>query len=211
MPPRHPSRRRVDRGARARRVRRAVLAVGGLIAVVLGAGTAGVLAAASDPVSTRDARGDVAGPLDLQRVSLSRASDGRLRAAVTLAAALQPKDMLARSGPPGSICLRVWTARDPDPRSSPPDRLVCITARSDDELRGSVLEQREGRLPRRTGPAAVSRTKSRRSVIVRVSQSALGRPARIRFGVESTSPGCDRTSCVDTAPAAPVTLRFRLR
>ena len=124
---------------------------------------------------------------------------------------MRPRDLLADSGPPGSVCLRVWTAADADPRSTRPDRLVCVTARSASELRASVLEQRDAGLPRRVGSASVRRNASGRSLIVRISQSALGRPGRIRFAAESTRPGCERASCIDTAPAAPATRVFRLR
>jgi hypothetical protein len=109
------------------------------------------------------------------------------------------------------VCLRLWTAPGADPRATRPDRLVCVTARSADELRASVLEQRDGGLPRRTGSASVRRTRSGRSVIVRVSQTALGRPQRFRYAVEATRPGCARATCVDTVPAAPATRTFRVR
>jgi hypothetical protein len=48
-------------------------------------------------------------------------------------------------------------------------------------------------------------------VIVRVSQTALGRPQRFRYAVEATRPGCARATCVDTVPAAPATRTFRVR
>jgi hypothetical protein len=57
----------------------------------------------------------------------------------------------------------------------------------------------------------VTANASGRSFIVRVSQSALGRPALIRFAFESTRPGCDRVSCIDTVPDGGATRRFRLR
>ncbi|MBA3329010.1 MAG: hypothetical protein H0T43_11985, partial [Solirubrobacterales bacterium] len=98
-----------------------------------------------------------------------------------------------------------------DPRSTRPDRLVCVTARSADDLRASVLEQRGAGQPRRVASASVSRTRSARGLIIRVAQSALGRPERIRFAMESTRPGCERTSCIDTVPGAPSTRLFRLR
>ncbi|MDQ3849933.1 MAG: hypothetical protein M3296_04880 [Actinomycetota bacterium] len=177
----------------------------------LGLGATGALAAASRTVAVRDAKGDVAGPVDLQRVSLSRGGDGRLRFSVTLVAPLSPRDLLADAGPPGAVCLRVWTAPDADPASTRPDRLVCVTARSATALRASVLQQTGSGLPRRTGSASVRATKSARSLIVRVSQSALGRPQRIRFAGESTRPGCDGATCMDTVPDAGATRTFRLR
>ncbi|MBA3329015.1 MAG: hypothetical protein H0T43_12010, partial [Solirubrobacterales bacterium] len=68
-----------------------------------------MLAAASRPVTVSDPRGDAPAALDMQRLSLQRAGDGRLRASVTFAGTVRPRDLLAASGPPGSVCLRVWT------------------------------------------------------------------------------------------------------
>jgi hypothetical protein len=151
----------------------------------------------------------VAEPPDITRVALGRGADGRFRAALTLGGAWTARDLAARSGPPGSLCLRLWTASEPP--NSPPDYLVCITAEADRRtLRGTVMQERPDALPRRVGPAAVSR-RGTRSAIVRFSQSAIGRPALVRFAAEATRAGCARPSCVDTAPDAPVTARFRLR
>lgn len=162
-----------------------------------------------DPVVVRDAKDARPGGLDLTRVQLGRSSDGRLRATLTLAAAWKASDLPAGSGPPGSLCLRLWGRDGAGARA--PDHLVCVTAdRDGEELRGSVMEERPGDLPRRTGAAVVSRS-SARTIAVRFSQSAVGRPARIRFAGEATKPGCARVSCVDTAPDAPKTATLRLR
>jgi len=180
-------------------------------AVIALAGAAGALAATSKTVVLSDAKDDVSGALDLQRASLSLGSDGRLRAVVTLVGKMEPKALLADAGPPGSVCLKIWTKADADPDAAAPDRLVCVTARSDDELRASVLEQTEPGLPRRIGSASVRVTKSARSFVVRISQSSLGRPALIRFALESTRPGCERVSCIDAAPDKGAVRRFRIR
>lgn len=192
-------------------MRRRAVALAVAVAVLGAVGVATVVAAPSDPIAIGDARGDVTGALDVQGATLRRAGDGRVRATVTLTRALVPGDLRAESGPPGSICLRVWTARGADPRAEPADRLVCVTADARGRLRAGVLDQSDGDLPRRAGSATVSQTRSRRSLIVRVAQSALGRPERIRVAFETTRPGCDRVSCVDTAPDAPATRAFRLR
>ena len=186
------------------------LVVTALSATALSFVTASVLAAPSKPVLVPDATGDVSGKLDLQRLKLGIA-DGRLRAAVTFAGKVTPADMLVKSGPPGSVCLRVWTATNADPKSTRPDRLVCVTARTKNALRASVLRQAGPGMPERVGPASVTASKSGRSIIVSIAQSALGGPARIRYALESTRPGCDRTSCIDAVPATPATRRFRLR
>lgn len=184
-------------------------AIGACLASLALAGAAAAKITA--PVTLPDARGDVKGALDMQRVSLRRAADGRLRLSVTLAAAIKPRDLLAGTGPPGSICLKLWTADGADPTATRADRLVCITARSTDELRASVLEQLAPGLPKRVNSASVKLAKGGRSLILRVNQSAIGQPKSLLFAVESTRPGCIRVSCIDTVPDAPATRAFSLR
>ena len=188
-----------------------VLAAGGLVklATALGVCTAG--AATSRPIILTDRAADVAGPLDITRFSLRRASDGRLRGVVSFAGRVTPRTLLARSGPPGSACIRIWTQADVDPAAMPPSRLVCVTARSDDELRGGVYDGTRVGLPGRVDDASITMTRSGRSIVIRFTQSSLGRPRRIRFAVESTRPGCARTSCVDTVPDGRAVRSFSLR
>lgn len=198
------------RSQRPRR-RRRILAAAGIVGASAAVAVTTALAAPSKRIVVQDARGDVGGALDLQRASLERASDGRLRAVLTFAAEVTPRVMLARSGPPGSGCLRIWTGTDSDPRATRPDRLVCVTARSEDRLRGGVYEVRGSAPPRRLARAAVARNASGRSIVIRFSQSSLARPQRIRFALESTRPGCARTDCIDTVPDKGATRTFRLR
>jgi hypothetical protein len=161
------------------------------------------------PTVVKDPHDAIARAPDLTRVQLGMTSDGRLRAAITLAQPWVAKDLLASSGPPGSICLRLWTATKPG--SAPPDYLVCATAHQDGEtLRASVLQTRAGEPLRRVDGATVGFT-SQRTMTMRFSQKAVGRPATIRFAAEATKPGCIRVSCVDTAPDAPKTATFKPR
>jgi hypothetical protein len=169
------------------------------------------LAATSKTIVIPDARGDVSGTLDLTRVSLQRASDGRLRAALSFADKLTPKALLASSGPPGSACVRIWTGPDADPASMRPDRLACVTARSADEFRAGVYQATSAALPTRVASASVKLTASGTSLVLRFTQSSIGRPERVRFAVESTRPGCERPACIDTVPAGGATRTFRLR
>jgi hypothetical protein len=182
-------------------------------AVLLAAGAVAASAATAPvavPVKASDPKGDVTGTgaLDLTRVALERSSDGRLRASLTLATAWDGKSLLADKGPPGSVCLKVWTVSVPP--DTVPDYLVCVTAQADGTLRGSVLHERANKLPERVASADVSRS-STRSVTLRFSQSAIGSPPKLLIGAEATRPGCPRTSCVDTAPDAPATLAFTLK
>lgn len=188
-----------------------LLAAAALAAAIVALVVSPAPAATSKTVVITDARDDASGALDLRRASLQRASDGRLRAALSFSGKLTPKSLLAPSGPPGSACLRIWTARDADPAATRPDRLVCVTARSDDELRGGVYSGTGAGFPVRVAGASVTLTASRRSIVVRFAQSSIGRPQRFAFAVESTRPGCSRAACIDTAPARGAARSFRLR
>jgi hypothetical protein len=158
------------------------------------------------PVVARDAV-DTGGGLDLTRIQLERAPDGRLRAALTLAAPWRMSDLPAEEGPPGSLCLRLWTQAQPP--ASFPDFLLCVTADARARhMRGSILAERGGVL-QRVASARLARS-STRTVVARFSQSAIGRPAEVRFAAEATSPGCTRPACVDTAPNAPATATLTL-
>jgi len=188
-----------------------VVAIAAIGAIACALAATGAFAAASPTVVFRDPIDHVDGPLDLKRVSLRRAADGRVRAALTFVGTVTAKTLLATSGPPGSVCLRIWTDADIDPRTMRPDRLVCATARSEDELRGGVYENTGATLPERLGDASVNRSSNGRSIVLRFTQSSLGRPKRIRFAVESTRPGCERPSCIDSAPDKDNVRAFRLR
>jgi hypothetical protein len=198
-------------GEQPRRQYPVLLRISALAAAVVGLTVAVAAATTSKPVAINDAAGDVSGPLDLQRVALHRSSDGHLRAILTFAGTISAGVLLAESGPPGSACLRIWTDPAADPAATRPDRLVCVTARSSDELRAGVYMQRGLGLPQRVATPQVRANASRRAFVLRLTQSSLGRPASIRFAAETTRPGCDRTTCIDTAPEAGRIRRFRLR
>ncbi len=186
---------------RARRFTVATIAIAGAITgAVCTFVVSAAFGAASKKIVGADPPGDVTGPLDLTRVSLQRAPDGRLRAVLRFADRVTPRTLLASSGPPGSACLRIWTGADADPKAMRPDRLVCATARSEDELRAGVYEVTGAALPKRLADASVKFSASRQIMVLRFAQSSLGRPPRLQFAVESTRPGCERPSCVDIAP-----------
>jgi hypothetical protein len=188
------------------RARRSVLAGGIAVLALVASATA---ADTPKPVVVKDAKDAVAGAPDLTRAQIGLASDHRVRIALTLAAPWQPKDLVAGEGPPGSLCVRLWTVTKPG--TTPPDYLVCATARADGEtMRGTVFQRKGGEPLSRAGVAIVGRT-SDRTMTLRFSQTVVGRPKTIDFIAEATKPGCARVSCVDTAPEAPKTATFRLR
>ncbi|MBI5104201.1 MAG: hypothetical protein HZB46_04310 [Solirubrobacterales bacterium] len=125
-----------------------------------------------------------------------------------MAAAWESSALRAEDGPPGSVCVRVWTSSDPP--DEPPDFLVCATADEGGQLRGSVLRERPNQLPERVAKAVVSRP-SGRTVTLRFSQSSVGRPAAVDVSAETSRAGCPRVTCIDTAPDAPDTDRLRIR
>ena len=190
-----------------RRPRARRLAVAAVLAACALAAAGSAPAATGDTVIVPDPV-DTAGGLDLTRVQLGRAPDGRLRAALTLAAPWRMRDLPADDGPPGSLCLRMWTTtKDP---GTFPDFLLCVTADARGRhMRGALLVERDGALQRVTG--VVLARSSLRTVVARFAQSAIGRPASVRFAAEATPPGCPRPACVDTAPNAPTVATLTLR
>ena len=176
----------------------AVLAVLGVLAPVASAQII--------PTFRKDPATDGRGALDIVRVAMSRGTDGRLRGEVTMEKAWTTDDLRSAAGPSGSICLTLYTTREPG--ADPPDWLVCATPQKEgDELRGRVLRDRSNGLPRQVAPATLTRPTAR-TVYLRFAQSAIGRPASVRFAAEAVTRarGCPRPlGCRDTAPDAPGT------
>jgi hypothetical protein len=164
--------------------------------------------ASTAAVVVNDREGD-AGALDITRASFERGSDGRLRLAVTLARPWTARDLLARDGPPGTICVRMWK-RGRDPAKTRPDYLACMTVgEANDRLKGSVLRERASDLPERVGDATATKQNDRTAVL-RFGQSLVGRPRVLRWSVEVVPPGCASLECTDTAPNAPASRRLKL-
>jgi hypothetical protein len=182
----------------------ALVAGGGALA----AGSAAQTATAPAALEVDDPAEGTAGVPDLVRLGLARAADGRLRAALTLAAPLDGGALVARGGPPGSLCVKLWTTAAPPDEAA--DHLVCVTATRSGRLRGSVLRDRPNRLPERVATVAVTRPSSR-SLAVRFSQASVGRPARLRVQAETSAPGCRELACTDVAPDGRATATLVLR
>jgi len=199
------------RRARASRpVRRRAVAAGGLTLALLGSGAAA--AQAPTTVVTRDPADALAGAPDLRRVAATRSSDGSVRLAVSLAVALSARDLLTdedATGPPGSICVRLWTVSTPGKTRA--DLLACVTAQPDGKtLRSTITKEVAGALPSTVGTATLTRP-SDTSLALRIPSSLLAGARRLAFAGEATRPGCVRHRCVDLAPDAGATKTLRLR
>lgn len=175
-------------------------------------GTTGALAQGTATVVVRD--DDDVGLLapDLKRVAATRAADGSVRLAVSLVEPFTPRDLLADAGaggPPGSLCVRLWTAGSPG--TTKPDLLACVTSLADGRtLRTTITREVTGGLPSTVATGTPTRP-SDRSVVLRVPAPLLARAKRVAFAGEATRPGCIRLSCVDLSPDAGVTKSLPLR
>jgi hypothetical protein len=181
------------------------------VLVVLGV-LAPIASAQIIPTFRKDSATDGRGALDIVRVAMSRGVDGRLRGEVTMEKAWTTNDLRTSSGPSGSICLTLYTTREPG--SDPADWLVCVTPEKEgEELRGRVLRDRANGHPRQVRAVAVTRPTAR-TVYLRFAQSAIDRPASVRFAAEAVTRAarCPKPlGCRDTAPDAPMTGNLTLR
>jgi hypothetical protein len=141
---------------RTRRPSRRAAGTGALTLAVAALAGATAVGATGDTavVATEKAGGAATGAPDLTRVSLQRGSDGRLRAGLSFASSLAVKDLVAKSGPPGSVCLRLYTSTKPG--VLPPDFLVCATADAKGKaFRGTVMAEQVNALPKKVATAVV--------------------------------------------------------
>jgi hypothetical protein len=177
------------------------------VAVVAALGVLAPVASAQIiPTFRKDPATDGRGALDIVRVAMARGVDGRLRGEVTMEKPWTTADLRAGAGPSGSICLTLYTAREPG--ADPADWLVCASPQKEgEELRGRVLRDRANGLPRQVAPATLTRPTAR-TIYFRFGQTAIGRPDGVRFAAEAVTRarGCPRPlGCRDTAPDAPGT------
>jgi len=183
-----------------------------LAVLVALAALAPVASAQIIPTFRKDSATDGRGALDIVRVAMSRQADGRLRGDVTMEKPWTANDLRTSSGPAGSICLTLYTTREPG--SDRPDWLVCVTPEKEgDVLRGRVLRDRANGLPRQVAAVKVTRPTTR-TVHLRFAQSAIDRPASVRFAAEAVTRAarCPKPlGCRDTAPDAPTTGNLPLR
>jgi hypothetical protein len=170
---------------------------------------AAALGASTPPLDDRD---DVDGTVDVAgvRAAHNRASD-ELVHVVDFHTPLTPRKLLGRDGPPGSVCVNVWTTRTPG--DAPPNYDVCVTSeRRGREYRASVTRHGPTGGVRRVGAATVEQPSDTR-LELRVDPDRIRRPSSYRWVVEAVafSSGCPSvTGCEDYAPDRPKTARTEL-
>lgn len=141
-------------------------------------------------------------------------SNDRLAHIVRFHEPIAPRDFrnaVAEHGPPGSLCVDIWTTRTP--REASPNFDACVTGDRDrDDLLASVSRLGPRGKVRRIGRASAELT-SRRRLVVRFDPDLIRRPAAYRWSVQVTTfeRGCTRRGCVDLAPRRGRTERTSLR
>lgn len=158
-----------------------------------------------------DDRDDSDGKVDIQRAtgSHNRAKD-ELVHVVTTYGAFTPRTLLNRDGPPGSICVNIWTTRTPG--DAPPNYEACATSDSRGKWHGSLARNPDRGTPIRRGSVTVEQP-STRKLVIRIDPDRLRRPASYRWTVETVTfaDGCPSvTGCEDFAPDRPDTLETKL-
>jgi hypothetical protein len=139
-------------------------------------------------------------------------TNDRLAHIIRFQAGIGPGDFgnaVDEHGPPGSVCINIWTRRTPWEAS--PNFDVCVSADRERKLVASVsrLGSRGG--VRRRGPASAELT-SRRRLVVRFDPDLIRRPAAYRWSVEVTTfeRGCTSRGCKDFAPRRGRSVRTEL-
>ncbi len=182
-----------------------------LLAVPLATAALAVAQGREDGVADGDdsrSRADIASA----RAAHDRSND-RLAHIVRFHERISPRvfrNAIEEHGPPGSLCVNIWTRRTPWEAS--PNYDVCVTADRDrEELQASVsrLGPRGG--VRRRGAASAELT-SRRRLVVRFDPDLIRRPVAYRWSVQVTTfaRGCTARGCKDFAPRRGRTVRTEL-
>jgi hypothetical protein len=146
------------------------------------------------------------------RATFDRSND-RLVHVVRFHKAISPRNFrnaVQEHGPPGSVCVNIWTTRTPWEAS--PNFDVCVTGdRSRGKLVASVSRLGPRGSVRRVGTAN-ARLESPRRLFIRFDPDLIRRPAAYRWSVHVTTfeRGCTRRGCQDVAPRRGRSVRMRL-
>jgi hypothetical protein len=137
----------------------------------------------------------------------------RLAHIIRFHAGISPSDLrndINEHGPPGSVCVNIWTSRTPWEAS--PNFDVCVTPNRDArDLQASVSKLSKRGSVRRRGSASAELT-SRRRLVVRFDPDLIRRPHAYRWSVEATTfaKGCTSRGCKDFAPRRGRSVRTEL-
>ena len=146
------------------------------------------------------------------RAAFDRSHD-RLAHIVRFHAPISPRNFrnaVAEHGPPGTVCVNIWTSRTPGEAS--PNFDVCVSGnRNRNRLVASVSRLGPGGSVRRVGNASAQLLSPRR-MSVRFDPDLIRRPDAYRWSVEVTTfeRGCTRRGCRDVAPRRGRTVRMRI-
>jgi hypothetical protein len=183
-----------------------------LALAVLAAGSA--LAVAQTGDGTVEDGNDSRSALDLAAVRATHdRSNDRLAHIVRFQGPISPRNFrnaVQEHGPPGSVCVNIWTSRTPWEAS--PNYDVCVTADRDRRrLLASVSRHGARGGVRRAGRASAELT-SKRRLVVRFDPDLIRRPGSYRWSVHATSfeRGCKRRGCQDVAPSRGRSVRTQL-
>jgi hypothetical protein len=140
-------------------------------------------------------------------------SNDRLAHIVRFHKAISPRNFrnaVAEHGPPGSVCVNIWTSRTPWEAS--PNYDVCVTGdRTRRKLLASVSRLGPRGTVRRVGSASAQLT-SKRRLVVRFDPDLIRRPPTYRWSVQVTTfeRGCTRKGCQDFAPRRGRSVRMQV-
>jgi hypothetical protein len=184
-----------------------------LAAVTLTLAAAGV-AFAQDGTKAVSDGDDSRSSADISSVrAIHDRSNDRLAHIIRFHAGISPADLrnaIDEHGPPGSVCVSIWTRRTPWEAS--PNFDVCVTPdRGAHDLQASVSKLGPRGGVRRRGPASAELT-SRRRLVVRFDPDLIRRPNAYRWSVEVTTfaRGCTSRGCKDFAPRRGRSVRTEL-
>lgn len=168
-------------------------------------------AGAALAATIRDRDDAAPGAVDLSavRAAHNRVTD-ELVYLIDLHDPLDPRVLLSDDGPPGSVCVNVWTRRRPG--EGAPDYDVCAGPDRAGRLHASVARHGASGGVRRVGAADVEQTGERR-LELRIDPDDIRRPRSYRWTVESVTfgAGCPAaTGCEDYVPDRPRTARTTL-
>lgn len=179
------------------------------LALSVAAGAIAVAVASAASVPDRD---DVSVGIDIAKASgTHNRIDDKLVHVIDSYEPFAPSDLVDKDGPPGSICVEIWTTNKPGERRA--NYEVCATPDAKGKgWQASISRARQKGPPLRIGPVVVQQPSDTR-LVMRIDPDDIHRPASYRWRAETTSftSSCkDAAGCHDYAPDRPDTVVTRL-